>query len=69
MEAAISDPYHLATYSTHSRGSSSAAVYTTFTSVPGADGGWVTVTVQGDGIHIIDVSTWDYNILSFWSSS
>ncbi|KAF8314740.1 hypothetical protein DL93DRAFT_986057 [Clavulina sp. PMI_390] len=58
MESSISDPYHLATYSAPPGVlPSSPPVTTTFTSVPGEGEGWVTATVQGDGIHIIELTS------------
>lgn len=58
----ISDPYPLASYSLPSGSSrrsqgSVSAIAATFSSVPGNEVGWATITAQGDGIHIIDVGS------------
>lgn len=57
MVVSISDPYHLATYSVNPGGPrANPFVFSSFTILPDLTSGWVTLTVQGDGIHIMDVS-------------
>ena len=53
----ISDPVPLTTYSVSasSSGKGLVSVFATHTPVPRKEDGWVTLTAQGDGIHIMDV--------------
>ncbi|KAF9509604.1 hypothetical protein BS47DRAFT_1487880 [Hydnum rufescens UP504] len=54
----ISDPVPLATYSIAASSSEKGlvSVFATHTPVPHKEDGWVTLTAQGDGIHIMDLA-------------
>ncbi|KAJ7221708.1 hypothetical protein GGX14DRAFT_670888 [Mycena pura] len=67
MDASIDEPFHVATYSVSQRLRKSKAnkdkppVANVFAShdkfEPGSSSGYITVTVQGDGVHILDFAT------------
>ncbi|SJL02520.1 uncharacterized protein ARMOST_05851 [Armillaria ostoyae] len=63
MESSIQEPFSLSTYATSrrlqkkSQKGGKASVYASHTTTPTSSDGYVTVTAQGDGVHILDVST------------
>ncbi|KAK7035764.1 hypothetical protein R3P38DRAFT_2908933 [Favolaschia claudopus] len=64
MDASISEPFHLASYNTPQRLQRSKShrptsnVYATHENIAsGSRDGYVTATAQGDGIHVLDLST------------
>ncbi|KAK0491504.1 hypothetical protein IW261DRAFT_1438088 [Armillaria novae-zelandiae] len=63
MESSIQEPFSLSTYATSKRlqkksqKGSKSSVYASHTTTSTSSDGYVTVTAQGDGVHILDVST------------
>jgi hypothetical protein len=62
MDATISEPFVLSSYSLSQRLPKSTAeaqtpsnVYATYDNGSGSSDGYVTVTAQGDGVHVLDV--------------
>ncbi|KAK0190456.1 hypothetical protein F5146DRAFT_1137291 [Armillaria mellea] len=63
MESSIQEPFSLSTYVTSKRlqkksqKGGKSSVYASHTTTPTSSDGYVTVAAQGDGVHILDVST------------
>ncbi|KAF7775824.1 hypothetical protein Agabi119p4_4217 [Agaricus bisporus var. burnettii] len=55
--AAINDPFLLSTYSVTKRTSQLSSVYASYQKPSSSSDGFVSVTVQSDGVHVLDVTT------------
>ncbi len=61
MESSIQEPFSLSTYATSKRlqkksqKGGKSSLYASHTTAPTSSDGYVTVTAQGDGVHILDV--------------
>ncbi|KAE9407182.1 hypothetical protein BT96DRAFT_874785 [Gymnopus androsaceus JB14] len=57
MEASVGEPFVLSSYSTTKKTSKSASIFASHHKAGGISEGYVTVAAQGDGIHVLDLST------------